>query len=60
MNSIYVQKKICTDSFLAGFKAEQFVSRAELKQTCCQWHDTDPAPDDVLTDDLVTDKHQAQ
>ena len=44
----------------AGLESEQLVSGTELKDTCCQRDDTDPAPHDILTDYLVTDEYQAQ
>jgi len=45
--------------FLAGFNTKEFVNRAEFENTGCYQYETNPAPDDILTNDLITNKNQA-
>jgi hypothetical protein len=39
----------------AGLEPKQGVCRAEPEDTCREGHNTNPAPDDILSDDLLTE-----
>jgi len=59
MSSLTIINNFIKKSSLTSFETEQLISWAKIEQSRCQWYQANPAPNHVLTDDLVTNKYQA-